>query len=198
MQTLPKISLFLGFLRNYKYADAKWDITLGDLPTDTRRKKFTLYGSPVKLAHLAATTSGYISSHVVPDFWIGWGGDLAIAMIDTKNLSESEGISQEKAALIVVGALDNGSSLSYENIITDIDSIILAETIDKLNIVNSLINYYKNITNLERRNRICIDLTSNSTPSLAKLYEEINNKMTGVPEIYTPLKDLAGNPTQEL
>ncbi|WP_455792182.1 hypothetical protein [Clostridium butyricum] len=150
------------------------------------------------MAHLAATTSGYISSHVVPDFWIGWGGDLAIAMIDTKNLSESEGISQEKAALIVVGALDNGSSLSYENIITDIDSIILAETIDKLNIVNSLINYYKNITNLERRNRICIDLTSNSTPSLAKLYEEINNKMTGVPEIYTPLKDLAGNPTQEL
>lgn len=109
MQTLPKISLFLGFLRNYKYADAKWDITLGDLPTDTRRKKFTLYGSPVKLAHLAATTSGYISSHVVPDFWIVWGGDLA-----------------------------------------------------------------------------------------AKLYEEINNKMTGVPEIYTPLKDLAGNPTQEL
>ncbi|KHD13941.1 hypothetical protein [Clostridium butyricum] len=61
-------------------------------------KKFTLYGSPVKLAHLAATTSGYISSHVVPDFWIGWGGDLAIAMVDTKNLSESEGISQEKGS----------------------------------------------------------------------------------------------------
>ncbi|WP_394903449.1 hypothetical protein [Clostridium butyricum] len=61
------------------------------------------------MAHLAATTSGYISSHVVPDFWIVWGGDLA-----------------------------------------------------------------------------------------TKLYEEINNKMTGVPEIYTPLKDLAGNPTQEL
>jgi hypothetical protein len=168
-------------------------------------KKFTLYGSPVKLAHLAATTSGYISSPVVPDFWIGWGGDLATAMVDTKNLSESEGISQEKAALIVVGALDNGSSFSYEDIITDIDSIILAEKIDKLNIVNSLINYYENITNLERRNRICIDLTSNSTPSLAKLYEEINNKMTGItgfkfipPGIYTPLKDLAGNPTQEL
>lgn len=52
---------------------------------------------------------------------------------------------------------------------------------------------------------IYIDLTSNSTQSLAKLYEEINNKMTGVtgfkfivPEIYTQLKDLAGNPTQEL
>lgn len=62
-------------------------------------------------------------------------------MVDTKNLSESEGISQEKAALIVVGATYNGSSFSYEDIITDIDSIILAEKINKINIVNSLINY---------------------------------------------------------
>ena len=227
---LPAFSLFFGYLRLYRYNSTEWELSLGVLPVDKRietfakyiednykninnilmpyirynnTQRFNLYGTPIKLAHLAATILGYDSSPV-PDFWTGWGGDLATAMVDTKNLAKKENISEDVAAMKVVGAPNNGSSFSYEDILTDIDAITLSKSIDNLNIVNSLLKYYKNINNLERRNVICKSITHNENPELEMLYSMINNKITGLEGFKLgifgkyPLRSLAGNPSQEL
>lgn len=148
--------------------------------------------------HLAATTLGYTFSPV-PEFWTGWGGDLATAMQDTKVLAEKEKIGEDVAALKVVGAPNNGSSFSYEDIIADIDSIELARKVDALKIVDSMLNYYKDINNKKRRNIICYEITRSESSSLEMLYNTINNQMTGmdgfglgIKGVKEPLRALAG------
>jgi len=45
----------------------------------------------IDIAHLAATTLGYTNrtpkEWIVPDFWTGWGGDLATEMRDVTMLA---------------------------------------------------------------------------------------------------------------
>lgn len=94
----------LDSFRYYVYNDLEWTALLGAPVPEYRRKLIALKEydtmSPylskdaklcilaneyIDLPHMAATTLGYSYQSIVPDFWTGWGGDLATAI---KKLSE--------------------------------------------------------------------------------------------------------------
>lgn len=95
-----------NFLRQVKYANIKWAAALLDsIDTafveyvkesdielfnrlfpylDQEEISFKDSGNGViDLAHFAATLEGHIRIAPAPDFWTGWGGDLATGMADT-------------------------------------------------------------------------------------------------------------------
>lgn len=107
MPLLPStlVLAMTNFLRSQKYADWQWYFTTGHVidngfVADVQSKKpevwSHIYGyicgetvvsdgesGSIDLAHMAATLEAYLSSGLAPDFWAGWGGDLATGMADT-------------------------------------------------------------------------------------------------------------------
>lgn len=131
-------------------------------------------------AHLAATTECYISSPLVPDFWTGWGGDLATAMADTTNSHNGNpNQSIEDIADSIVGSVS--SSFNYSDMCSDADAIKIAglvitstETEHALSV--ALQTYYTTYAG-SRYKYYVEDLEC--PENLTALKEAIHSKMTG-------------------
>lgn len=195
--TNPKIE-FLNYLRHYIYVGFEWNLTLGpinekfinyvdktypDLVNNIMpyiRKDDTklayISNQPVDLPHLAATTQGYISSPVVPDFWIGWGGDVATAMADiTGQKYKGKGGTTQEIADNVIGS--EKFSCSKIDILADIDAIYFAKELQLSGDV--LQKYYSNVTGNIRKDVFFKSIGFNSIPSLSELNNKIYDMMTG-------------------
>lgn len=76
------------------------------------------------MPHLAATTLGYsnrdIIEFAVPNFWTGWGGDLATGMADVTKIVTENSKTEREAAIMVIGG---NSSISKVDIEADLDAI---------------------------------------------------------------------------
>lgn len=85
-------------------------------------------GGLIDLKHLAATTECYFTATPAPDFWAGWGGDLATAMADTDTYVSKHNIGYQEAADMIIG---NASeyNFSYPDLCSDADAIKLADII---------------------------------------------------------------------
>jgi peptidoglycan hydrolase-like protein with peptidoglycan-binding domain len=134
------------------------------------------------LGHIAATTECHISSLLVPDFWTGWGGDLATVMADTTgehNANQSRNI-QDIADSLVGG----DSRFNYTDMCCDADSIKLAKLIkDSDSAANpfsdALYTYYTTLVNNRYTNYLDdLDCVGN----LTALKDMIYSKMNGLEE----------------
>lgn len=154
------------------------------------------------IAHLAATLECYISSPFIPDFWTGWGGDLATAMASTTNYHSNhptESI-QEIANSIVGNEL---YPFKYSDMCIDADGIKLASLAQNSTktthaLSSALISYYTNFVQ-DRYDYYVQDL--NCLRNLTALKTAIHDKMNGVDERlpFVGLLALKGNsPTSEV
>ncbi|MGL4570467.1 MAG: glycoside hydrolase domain-containing protein [Clostridium sp.] len=194
--TNPKVE-FLNYLRHYIYIGFQWNLTLGPINEefinyvyktypdlvenlmpyirDKNTKLAYISNQPVDLPHLAATTQGYMSSPAIPDFWTGWGGDLATAMANITAQKDKGGTIQEIADNIIG---NEKFSCSRIDILADIDAIYFAE---KLKLSGDVLQeYYSNVTSNIRKNIFLKSVGFNSTPSLNELNNRIYDMMTGL------------------
>lgn len=202
--------LVLDYLRHIRYNTEEWTITyrFGEVNEnfisyvennyldlynnlnyyiDDDAPSAKIYDQYIDIAHLAATTQGYIQS-LVPNFWIGWGGDLATAMNDVAALV-NDGADALDSAIIVIG--NSARSFSVTDLDSDIDSIKLASLLNSsdVSIYNVLTEYYTSDYQ-NRLSYILKDIGFDSTPSEQELSDRIFDKMTGTEElaVLLPLK----------
>ena len=224
----------LNFLRQFKYNGLKWGATLG-LPDpygfnehieknkpelfkeiydyiknekNVKTEKAYINGEPIDLPHLAATTQGYISSLIMPDFWTGWGGDLATAMKNVTSLKsekmKDKGL--DEIADLIIGHPDSSfSSFSRIDMTADIDALSLASNIHTKDLSSLLNDYYLHVNSGVRRSLILKDLKSSNNTTLDKLSNNIYLLMTGSSGFEylgtageLALKRLAGNPKDDV
>ncbi len=198
-----------NFLRSIKYGSTTWDLTTLR-PIDksfiqyVKDKNIGLYNSVLPyistddndisdgqnglldLAHLAATLECYISSPFVPDFWTGWGGDLATAMADTTSVYKANPIKniQDIADLIVGGS----SQFNYSDMCADADAIKIASLANNSNsttnpLSNSLNTYYT--TYVQKRYSYYvpdINCKENLTALKEGIHKKINGKLEWAPK----------------
>lgn len=197
---------FLNFLRQFKYQGLEWVATLG--PTDPHgfnkhikdnkpelfkkiydyikgvkgeeTKKAYINNEPIDLPHLAATTQGYIDSPIIPDFWTGWGGDLATAMADVTNLKSNDMKDKglDEIAEIVIG---NPTKYSFgiDDMMGDIDAISLSSNIGSKDLASLLNDYYLDVNSSIRRSLIIKDLKASNPSNVDELYKKTYDMMTG-------------------
>ncbi len=97
------------------------------------------------LPHCFFTTLAYSYSTLVPNFWSGWGGDLAtlaseIEVFRTANNPTAERL-QEEADTMIGGV----STFSEEDVNADLDAIVLSKDLSDGNSFSAVFdNYYKN------------------------------------------------------
>lgn len=168
--------LVIDALRSYKYDTTEWKLVLGNIDEnfmvylktrfedfesvykaylDDNAEEHLLVGnnnSVIDIAHLAATIGGYIRN-VFPDFWTGWGGDLASAMAQVKHrVQKNDPLSVQDIAYEIVGLgtkASNGSesSFNYSDICSDADAIKISELISNSEsespVSDAITNYYE-------------------------------------------------------
>ena len=86
----------------------------------------------IDLAHLAATLESYLTTSIIPDFWAGWGGDLATGMADTTaNINNNrgpgkpyEGMTDQEIADATIGK--EGLQCNYTDFCCDFDAYKIA------------------------------------------------------------------------
>lgn len=208
--------LILGitnFLRSFKYSESIWYIaTL--TPIDTvfvnyvKNNNINLYnklaeyaesdqkaltdsvGGYIDIGHMAATIEGYFDTNSVPNFWFGWGGDLASLMgqVDDKYNETGNSSSYLQLAESLIGEKSN---FNYMDICSDADSIKIARLLENTtysshpfsDVIN---NYYSNLVNT-RMSYYLLDF-NNALLDFTYLKNAIINKMNGVFEnmVLTP------------
>jgi len=197
----PFHTAILDFLRHVRYNNTQWALTLFE-PVRTsfiqyvqntdqnlfnelfayirEEENLTLasaYGQTIDLAHLAATTQGYSSSPLVPDFWTGWGGDLASAMANVTALIQNGGDALD-AAIEVIG--NSQYSFSLTDLNADIDAILLAASLGS-SIADTMDEYFRTITTINRRDALLADIGFDGVvPTEQDLTNALNGKMTGI------------------
>ena len=131
----------------------------GNYSTDTFYDYF-------ELKHFFATTQGYIQhAPLFPDYWFGWGGDLATLIEEVYNYSGSDRIG---FALSMFGNVDTpsigGSSFQYSDLISDVDAIGVANIIkssssdyNKNFVSDAIRDYYSNHID-DRKNNLLNDI----------------------------------------
>ena len=158
----------LDYLRAYKYSTWKWDIILGTVSTffeyvvnenpelHTRfypyikaddTKLFQYKGHIIDLPHLAATTLGYYESKFAPDFWSGWGADLATTMQDIQKYKENNSNYESDYYVSDAVFANDDYQFSVEDIKADIDAIhfsskLRSDSIDVLFEIYYVSGYY--------------------------------------------------------
>lgn len=222
--------LILGitnFLRSFKYGDAKWYVaTLTAINNEfinyVKTKNIELYdklfeyadddnvaltepfGGYVDIGHLAATVEGYIAGDAVPDFWFGWGGDLASLMKQVDDEVDSE---KNNYLEVAKKLFADRSNFGYADVCTDADSIKVAEIL-KQKITDSItgnyisttpfseaiLEYYSQYAEL-RLTYYLEDL--NTTLGLADLKGVILEKMAGILERFVLMSILGNFPSDE-
>lgn len=153
-------------------------------------------------AHLAATIECYISSPFVPDFWTGWGGDLATAMANTTNEKEnSPHLTIQDIADSIVGSIN--SSFNYSDMCADADAIQTAKLVKASDLTThafstALSDYYSSY--VEKRYHYYVDdlnCPENLTALKEKIYEKMNGRLEKAPLV--GLLKLKGNsPSDEV
>lgn len=87
----------------------------------------------IDLAHMAATLEGYAGVTPSPDFWTGWGADLASGMADvTKKLPAS--VFEINASMVTQAAYDTiggNSKCNFSDFCCDFDAIKISQLITK-------------------------------------------------------------------
>lgn len=211
-----------NFLRSLAYNDLRWDLAMFKAIDEgfvnyVKKENMNLYnyfydyikeensllisdgiGGLIDLKHLAATTECYFSATPAPDFWAGWGGDLATAMSDTDAYVAANGTSHQEAADIIVGHA-NQYSFSYADLCSDADAIKLADIISAStsntnSFSESLRDYYQNYM----QNRFSyflgdIKCASNLTALKEGIYENMTSFLANIGLI----KFLGGEPSTE-
>ena len=192
-----------NFLRSFKYGNAAFYLaTLDKIDNDfinyVKDNNINLYnalekyassdalalkdgiGGLIDIGHLAATVEGYIGGNLAPDFWFGWGGDLASLMNDVDKEYEKD---NSKSHLEIASSLiGDRSSFGYMDICTDADAIKIAEIIGEPNgntpFSNALNEYY--INHVELRFSYYLKDLDDVGLNLDNLINSISNKMSGV------------------
>ena len=189
----------VDFLRRYKYSTGlSWTITCGYPQTGfieyvdsnyseltEKLKKYidyegqnpTIYNHTIDLPHIAATALGYYRNFV-PDFWAGWGGDLATSMADiTGERRVHPNKSEQEIANHVIG--NEYFSISRLDIQGDIDAIWIGRNFTKKRI-DILFKEFcnQNLSDI-RKSLILNDIGVDENLSLDILKGKIFNKMTG-------------------
>ena len=199
----------LDYLRHIRYDDSEWKIVLGDISPfveyiktnytsihnkflpyiQNDPKDFNIHGFKIDLAHLAATTLGYINSILdhtpsiaIPNFWTGWGGDLATALRDITKLKQTTYKNESEQNIADKYVTGKDSSFSKIDIDADIDAIQLSKSFTTKRFDILLDNFYSSLTSQKRKEIILInDLGFNNTSNLTIDYISlaIREKMTG-------------------
>ena len=199
----------LDYLRHVRYDDSEWKIVVGDISPfveyiktnytsihnkllpyiQNDPKDFNIYGFKIDLAHLAATTLGYINSILdhppsiaIPNFWTGWGGDLATALRDITKLKQTTYKNESEQDIADKYVTGKDSSFSKIDIDADIDAIKLSQSFTTKRFDILLDNHYSSLTSQKRKEIILInDLGFNNTSNLTIDYISlaIREKMTG-------------------
>ena len=199
----------LDYLRHVRYDDSEWKIVVGDISPfveyiktnytsihnkllpyiQNDPKDFNIYGFKIDLAHLAATTLGYINSILdhppsiaIPNFWTGWGGDLATALRDITKLKQTKYKNESEQDIADKYVTGKDSSFSKIDIDADIDAIKLSQSFTTKRFDILLDNHYSSLTSQKRKEIILInDLGFNNTSNLTIYYISlaIREKMTG-------------------
>ncbi|SDM34004.1 Putative peptidoglycan binding domain-containing protein [Paenibacillus sp. OK060] len=211
-----------NFLRSVKYRGTEWGITtliaVNDVfvnyvkNNDNELYEYILpfissedselsdgYNGLIDLAHLAATTECYITSPFIPNFWTGWGGDLATAMKDTtRGLEADPQKNVQDIADSIVGSVS--STFNYTDMCIDADAIkiatLIGEAEDKANALSNALSVYYS-THVQSRYTFYVEDIDNGE-SLTALKEGIHDKMNGVLERAGLLRLKGGNPSDEV
>lgn len=104
----------------------------------------------IDYCHLMAVVEGYAPTGVVPNFWTGWGGDLAtgFASAYTSLGNPSDMGAFQNAADTVIGAVQGSSACNCPDLYTDADaisisSLALSDQADSMHPISSaLASYY--------------------------------------------------------
>lgn len=168
----------LDYLRHAKYDTKSWNTIMGKLsefvdyaktqPYHDKILKYIDHESnggvdavvnniPMDLGHLAATTLGYSkeTSLLVPNFWTGWGGDLATGMADiVKYKYENKNTlplpsDNFIADMYVIGHPE--SRISKLDIEADIDAMELAKKFITEPFEITFKRYFSNVTTTKRK-----------------------------------------------
>ncbi|HCB99669.1 MAG TPA: hypothetical protein DEP42_00360, partial [Ruminococcaceae bacterium] len=161
----------------------------------------------IDLGHLAATMEGYFNIGEPPQFWGGWGGDLATGMRDvTRNYADGKstepdyaGKTLQEVANATIGAED--SSCNYSDLCSDFDAYALVQRIktntDQGHPFSEAVSWYYGSQVSTRFQQIFTEL--NCAKNLPDLHLSIFSNMSlgmleNVPK-YGLLASKAGNPT---
>ena len=189
----------VDFLRRYKYSTGlSWTITCGYPQTGfieyvdsnyseltEKLKKYidyegqnpTIYNHTIDLPHIAATALGYYRNFV-PDFWAGWGGDLATSMANiTGERRVHPNKSEQEIANYVIG--NEYFSISRLDIQGDIDAIWIGRNFTKKRIDILFKEFYNQNLSDIRKSLILNDIGVDENLNLDILKGKIFNKMTG-------------------
>lgn len=149
---------------------------------DIGKKDFSYQGTDIDLPHLAATLLAHIQFTPFPDFWTGWGGDLATLMHDIIRIRE-EG-STDSIQKISDRLIGGDSKFSRVDILADIDAVGIANRILSENKTDNFLevfkNYFQTVTPTSRRKVILKDITGSETILTSQdLSKKIEEKMVG-------------------
>lgn len=224
-----------NFLRYVKYSSGLWatalldsvDFTFVQYVKDNNMNLFNnlnLYISEssitlkddgkgiIDLAHMAATLEGYISSPLVPDFWTGWGADLATGMAKTTEIIQKdyqESVNNylvTKIAYELIGASDQISPCNFSDFCSDFDAIKIAQMIGEVidleeptgdEFANTLERYYTDLYK-NRFSYIFLDLSCENDSKLEVLTNAIYKRMTGSEESVGLLPTFGNSPSEQV
>lgn len=231
-----------NFLRSQEYKNWEWFFTTGQVidngfVSDVREKQPDIWAniydyikkeennSPrslmsdgetglIDLSHFAATLEAYLSTALFPDFWAGWGGDLATGMADTtinySNRNEPgyeiyAGKTLQEIADATIGKAN--LSCNYSDFCCDFDAYKISRyliqkyeeiTEDTWNFhlfSDALMWYYRG----QHRNRfLWISEELGCQPTLGTLNTKLYEAMNGLQENTILLISKGDRPTQEV
>lgn len=210
-----------NFLRSEEYDSLLWDLAMfkaidKDFIAYVKEHNMDLYhylyqymksdsqlisdekGGLIDLKHLAATTECYFTATPAPDFWAGWGGDLATAMADTDAYVKNNNTGYQEAADIIVGHAAK-YSFSYADLCSDADAIeianlISASTSGTNSFSESLRDYYQ--SHVQDRCTYYLD-DINCLSNLTAVKEAVSDHMSGFLANSILINYLGGNPSAE-
>ncbi|MBF0714970.1 LysM peptidoglycan-binding domain-containing protein [Gemelliphila palaticanis] len=189
----PYDTIFGAFMREYKQSlIEKLDRYIGSNRVDVKDN----IGGSNDIAHMCCTMLAYKISNVAPDFWTGWGGDLATGMADVHNYKEKlPNVDVQLIANAVIGGhKENPSNLirnninlglrcNFTDICDDADAIGISRILsrkqeDTYTLSKTLKEYYNNLTTKQRYSQYQYDGLDFS--SLENLNSSIWNKMNNI------------------
>lgn len=148
------------------------------------------FGGEIDLPHLAATIQGYARVLGFPEFWAGWGGDLATLIFDIEVAHHLDnGLDYNYLAESLIGAkkigdkriLNTGIDLTFgwEDFCSDADAIklekMLSQSSAKKNLLSTVFQEYYNKMAGNRLKYYLLDFQNKTT--INEVYSIIKDKM---------------------
>lgn len=211
----------LNYFRCQKYKYGKWDLV--GRPADLGFVDYVVNNAPevhnffmpyisvdddldyeltdggngiIDLAHFAYAAESYTAATPAPDFWSGWGGDLATGMRETQAyINENTSADIQMVADSFIGTYP--AAFNYSDMCIDADAIGLSAILKSLDmseqnpLSSALLSYYNNISN--RYERYIDELECLKT--LTSIRIAISSKMTSVLNNIFLIYDLGENPS---